>query len=61
MKLKQTNVALPLPTSLKWSQALYNRLNNALIEDHGAYSAWFFHNGKWWTRVSVQVFNEVSI
>ncbi|TEB22225.1 PLP-dependent transferase [Coprinellus micaceus] len=58
--LNMVNVALPLPTSLKWSNALYKRLNGALIEDHNTYSAWFFHNGKWWTRVSLQVFNEVD-
>ncbi|TEB25321.1 hypothetical protein FA13DRAFT_1899755 [Coprinellus micaceus] len=58
--LNMVNVALPLPTSLKWSNALYKRLNGALIEDHNTYSAWFFHSGKWWTRVSLQVFNEVD-
>lgn len=50
---------MPLPQDINWSKTLYQYLNKKLIDEHKTYSAWFKHNGKWWTRVSVQVFNEV--
>ncbi|KAJ3526361.1 hypothetical protein NMY22_g10196 [Coprinellus aureogranulatus] len=58
--LNMVNVVLPIPTKLVWSVELYEWLNKKLIEEHKTYSAWFKHGGKWWTRVSVQVFNEID-
>ncbi|KAJ3517812.1 hypothetical protein NMY22_g13883 [Coprinellus aureogranulatus] len=58
--LNMVNVVLPIPTKLVWSVELYEWLNKKLIEEHKTYSAWFKHGGKWWTRVSVQVFNDID-
>lgn len=60
LTLNMVNVELPFPPTLKFSKELNMRLNKKLIEEHHAYSAWFFHNGKWWTRLSAQVFNDLD-
>ncbi|KAF9035625.1 pyridoxal phosphate-dependent transferase [Panaeolus papilionaceus] len=58
--LNMTNVELPLPTSLKPTAELIARINRILLVDHKAFSAFFYHNGAWWTRCSAQVWNEVE-
>lgn len=58
--VSMTNVELPIPASVKGSPELYDWLNHKLIDERKIYSAWFFHNGKWWTRASAQVFNDLE-
>jgi hypothetical protein len=53
-------VSLPLPASMPMTTQ-----SNASIQDKmlklKAYSAYFYHNGGWWTRCSAQVWNEVCL
>ncbi|KAJ2914320.1 hypothetical protein MD484_g6096, partial [Candolleomyces efflorescens] len=60
LTLNMVNVEIPFPSTLKKSLKLYDTLNSKLIEEHHTYSAWFFYNGKWWTRVSAQIFNDLD-
>ncbi|KAJ7439071.1 pyridoxal phosphate-dependent transferase [Mycena galericulata] len=54
------NVELPLPTSLRPSIPIYFQLQRLLLDKHHTYATQFYHNGKWWTRVSAQIYNEIS-
>ncbi|KAJ7046121.1 pyridoxal phosphate-dependent transferase [Mycena alexandri] len=54
------NVELPLPSSLRPSISIYFQLQRLLLDKHHMYATQFYHNGKWYTRVSAQIFNEVS-
>ncbi|KAJ7716635.1 pyridoxal phosphate-dependent transferase [Mycena metata] len=54
------NVELPLPSSLPPSFSIYSQLKRLLLDKHHIYATQFYHNGKWYTRVSAQIFNEVS-
>ncbi|KAF5372439.1 hypothetical protein D9757_009920 [Collybiopsis confluens] len=53
------NVAIPLPPALKPSADLMRRIDKTLLEEKKVYAAVFYHNRRWWTRVSVHIFNEV--
>ncbi|KAJ7751451.1 pyridoxal phosphate-dependent transferase [Mycena metata] len=54
------NVELPLPSSLRPSIPIYFQLQRLLLDKYHTYATQFYHNGKWYTRVSAQIFNEVS-
>lgn len=60
----QTNVRLPLtipegfPTETL--AAMRTEMENKLMHEWDCFAAVFVHDNKWWTRCSVQVFNEVS-
>ncbi|RXW17161.1 hypothetical protein EST38_g8697 [Candolleomyces aberdarensis] len=60
LTVNMVNVELPLPLTLKRTEQLYEKLNSKLIEEHHTYSAWFSYNGKWWTRVSCEIFNDLE-
>ena len=60
--LNMTNVELPLhgvPTDK--IEFANNVLRDRLLLEHKIYAAHFYHNGKFWTRLSAQIYNEVSI
>ncbi|KAF8999305.1 pyridoxal phosphate-dependent transferase [Cyathus striatus] len=58
--LNMVNVELPFPGTIPFSKNLNIAFLKAMIEGHNAFSAVFRHNGKWWTRASVQVWNEME-
>ncbi|KAG2012232.1 hypothetical protein CC2G_012266 [Coprinopsis cinerea AmutBmut pab1-1] len=54
------NVELPIPPETKVTRPMAKYIESRLLEKEKAYSAWYFHNGKWWTRCSAQVWNDLS-
>ncbi|KAK2467381.1 hypothetical protein APHAL10511_000616 [Amanita phalloides] len=61
LTLNMVNVRLPLPNTdvLPLTEELDNKLRDKLLLERKVYSAYFVHDGKWWTRCSAQVYNEV--
>jgi hypothetical protein len=55
----QVNVELPIPGNIKYSDEINSLLLNTLLVEWNTYAAHYYHNGKWWTRCSAQVWNEV--
>ncbi|KAG2131801.1 pyridoxal phosphate-dependent transferase [Suillus clintonianus] len=60
LTLNMVNVELPIPGDIKYSNEINNLLKNTLLIEWNAYAVHYHHNGKWWTRCSVQVWNEIS-
>ncbi|KAF8886308.1 pyridoxal phosphate-dependent transferase [Infundibulicybe gibba] len=48
--LNMVNVELPLPAEIQPTVEIDAMFENKLLLDHKAYSAHFYHNGRWWTR-----------
>lgn len=59
MFLGQVNVELPIPGDIKFSVEVNNLLRDTLLVDWNVYAVHYYHNGRWWTRCSVQIWNEV--
>jgi hercynylcysteine S-oxide lyase len=49
-------VKLPFPDEL----LSLGNINAKLLDEYNAFAGVFRHNGKWWTRCSAQIWNEVS-
>ncbi|KAJ8588457.1 PLP-dependent transferase [Rhizopogon salebrosus TDB-379] len=60
LTLNMVNVELPIPGDIKYSDEINALLQNTLLLEWNAYGAHYYHNGKWWTRCSAQVWNEIS-
>jgi len=60
LTLNMVNVELPLPGYIQWSEKVDTMLQEKLLVEHNVYAAHFYHNGRWWTRCSAQVWNEVE-
>ncbi|KAL4261012.1 Pyridoxal phosphate-dependent transferase [Pleurotus pulmonarius] len=60
LTLNMVNVELPLSGSIQWTRELDMKMEEKLLKDHNVYAAHFYHNGRWWTRCSAQVYNEIS-
>jgi hypothetical protein len=58
--LNMTNVELPLAPSILDNNTAFEFLLRNLLEGWRVSAAVFRHNGKWWVRVSAQVWNEVN-
>lgn len=66
--MEQPNIQLPLPVEKTPGEvytvdelwAINAFLRDKLLGEWNTYAAHFWHNGAWWCRCSVQVFNEVS-
>ncbi|KAF8485925.1 PLP-dependent transferase [Russula ochroleuca] len=58
--LNMTNVELPLAPSILDNNTAFEFLLRNLLEGWRVSAAVFRHNGKWWVRVSAQVWNEIS-
>jgi hypothetical protein len=56
----QVNVLLPIPSRIKYTQAIDYTIRERLLNDWNTYVAHFTHNGKVWVRCSAQVWNEIS-
>lgn len=59
--LNMTNVELPLAPSTPNNDTTLSFLLHNLLEVWRVSAAVFWHNGKWWARVSAQVWNEVNV
>ncbi|KZT66481.1 PLP-dependent transferase [Daedalea quercina L-15889] len=58
--LNMVNVELPIPPAIRMSRELMGVFQDRLINGHGTYATQFYHGGRWWTRPSAQVFNELE-
>ncbi|KIJ54490.1 hypothetical protein M422DRAFT_240557 [Sphaerobolus stellatus SS14] len=62
--LNMCNVELPLPIPQGFSKAtlaqIRSKIERKLIDDWDCFAATFTYDGKWWTRCSAQVFNELA-
>ncbi|KAL6300843.1 pyridoxal phosphate-dependent transferase [Sparassis latifolia] len=54
------NVELPLSGDIKPSPVIAKMFVEKLLLEHKVYGGHFYHNGKWWTRASAQVYNELG-
>jgi len=55
-----TMVNVELPFDLKPTVEIDLAFKQKLIVEKKIYAAHFFHNGRWWTRASAQVWNEIG-
>ncbi|GLB41511.1 putative aminotransferase class-V [Lyophyllum shimeji] len=60
LTFNMTNVELPLPGTLKPTPELDLKIKKKLLEEHNIYAAYFYHNHRWWTRVSAQIWVELE-
>jgi hercynylcysteine S-oxide lyase len=58
--LNMVNVGLPLAPSTPDNAITHGLLLHNLLEVWRVSATVFRHNGRWWVRVSVQVWNEVN-
>jgi hypothetical protein len=52
-------VELPLPGYIRPTPRVDALLKQKLLLEHKIYAAHYYHGGRWWTRASAQVWNEV--
>lgn len=57
LTLHMVNVELPFPGKIQYTSTIDELFKRKLLEERKAYSAHFYHNGKWWTRCSAQIWN----
>ncbi|KAF9223652.1 PLP-dependent transferase [Gyrodon lividus] len=60
LTLSMVNVELPIPGEIEYSDEIHNILQRTLLLEWNTYAAHYRHNGKWWTRCSTQIWNEIS-
>ncbi|TFY63820.1 hypothetical protein EVJ58_g3016 [Rhodofomes roseus] len=53
-------VELPLPSDVLPSFEIMRFIQVRLLALHKVYASAFYHNHRWWTRASAQVYNEIS-
>ncbi|TDL14420.1 PLP-dependent transferase [Rickenella mellea] len=57
--LNMVNVKLPLD-DVQWTTELNDLIDKRLLEKWNIYAAHFYHDDKWWTRCSAQIWNEIG-
>ncbi|KAG6847565.1 hypothetical protein H0H93_007362, partial [Arthromyces matolae] len=60
LTFNMVNVELPFPGSVKPTAEIDHQIKEKLLRKYKAFSAYFYHNGRWWTRASAQVWNELD-
>ena len=60
LTLNMTNVELPLGPDIPGNAVTHELLMRNLLEGWRVSAAIFRHNGRWWARMSAQVWNEVN-
>ncbi|KAF9243517.1 pyridoxal phosphate-dependent transferase [Melanogaster broomeanus] len=60
LTLNMVNVELPILGGIESSDEILRILQETLLLEWNCFASPFRHNGKWWTRCSVQVWNEIS-
>ncbi|KAF5359617.1 hypothetical protein D9756_003265 [Leucocoprinus leucothites] len=58
--LNMVNIELPFLANIPGSSKVDSLLMKKMLYERNAYSAHFYHNGRWWTRCSAQVYNEIQ-
>ncbi|KZT05405.1 PLP-dependent transferase [Laetiporus sulphureus 93-53] len=54
------NVEIPLAGSIAPTPAVTLKFQDKLLNEHNVYASQFHYDGRWWTRVSAQVYNEIG-
>ncbi|KZT06655.1 PLP-dependent transferase [Laetiporus sulphureus 93-53] len=54
------NVEIPLASSIAPTSAVTLMFQDKLLNQHNVYASQFYYDGRWWTRASAQVYNEIS-
>ncbi len=60
LTLNMTNVELPLASKIPDDPVTHEFLSRNMLEGWRVSASIFRYNGKWWVRVSTQVWNEVN-
>lgn len=60
MILNMVIVELPIPGYIPDSEEVHNLIQDTLLLKWNTYAPQFHINGKWWIRVSAQIYNEIS-
>ncbi|KAH8806596.1 pyridoxal phosphate-dependent transferase [Flagelloscypha sp. PMI_526] len=60
VNFSKANVGVPFPSSIPNSPRLDKLFKSKLLDQRKIYAPTFVHNGRWWCRVSVQVWVELS-
>ncbi|KAG6917108.1 hypothetical protein DXG01_003928 [Tephrocybe rancida] len=60
LTLNMVNVELPFPGSIAPTPEIDIKFKEKMLYTYKAYSAHFYHNGRWWTRCSAQIWNELE-
>ncbi|KAJ3736567.1 PLP-dependent transferase [Lentinula guzmanii] len=58
--LNMVNVAVPFPATMSSDFEIDMAFRRKLLIKKKIYPAFFYHNGKWWTRCSAQVWSQVE-
>ncbi|KAJ4479393.1 pyridoxal phosphate-dependent transferase [Lentinula aciculospora] len=58
--LNMVNVAVPFPPTMSSDFEIDMAFRRKLLIKKKIYPAFFYHNGKWWTRCSAQVWSQVE-
>jgi len=58
--LNMVNVAIPFPPTISSDFAIEMAFRRKLLIKKKTYPAFFYHNGKWWTRCSAQIWSQVE-
>ncbi|KAG1720564.1 pyridoxal phosphate-dependent transferase [Suillus occidentalis] len=59
LTLNMVNLELPIPGDIKYLNEINDLLKNTLLFEWNVYTVHYYHNRKWWTRCSMQIWNEV--
>ncbi|TFK67270.1 PLP-dependent transferase [Pluteus cervinus] len=60
LTVNMVNVELPFPRNIEPTYEIDGKFKQKLLFDRNMYSAHFYHNGRWWTRCSAQVWNQIE-
>ncbi|KAG6335667.1 hypothetical protein ID866_3425 [Astraeus odoratus] len=60
MTPNMVNVELPMPWEIHDTEEVINLIRDTLLLKWNTFASYFRHNGKWWARCSVQIYNEIS-
>jgi len=60
LTLNMVNVELPIPGEVESTAVVRQIFIDVLLLQYQTAAATFKHNGKWWVRCSVQIWNEIS-
>ncbi|TFY57881.1 hypothetical protein EVG20_g8371 [Dentipellis fragilis] len=58
--LTMVDVALPLSDAVPATPVVDEYIKETLLLEWNVYAAHYKHNGRWWTRCSAQIWNEIS-
>lgn len=61
LTVNMVNVALPLSDDIPFNNETNVYFQKKLLLEWNCFAAHYKHDGKWWTRCSAQIWNEVGL